>query len=183
MPWLDSDYLRNDYKNEPLQANHALLYLPDIPPDHADSEKLVFKSFDIPVNSNPIIEQSFQNRTIKFPGRQEFEGFEATLRHTISKEAIYVMEKWRSYVSNPVTGQVARKGYKTTAYVVQYTPYGDIADTYLLYGVWPSSMEVASFGSSNNEVVEATITFSVDHYQKLNDTGIHELAIGSPIGD
>ena len=75
-----------------------------------------------------------------------------------------VLWNWATAIYNPVTGSMGYKAdYSTTATLSLLDPIGDVAETWSLFYIWPTSVNWNELSSESSEIVNVSVTFRYDY--------------------
>lgn len=123
-------------------------------------------SFDAPGMSISPIEVPYGNNIAKFAGRPTMDASNITFNDFIGLDVERLLAAWFSKIYNPNTEIVGQaKDYKTTAYLVEYSPDGTQYRSWNLHGVWLGEYKLGSFAQDNNSVRQISGQLMYDYFE------------------
>ena len=152
--------LHNSTLYEPQRQSHfeVFIYLPKslTNGDPAKATELsqyitlAVTQFSLPNIQNNAVTIPYGNTNIKLAGTATFGGADTlTCQDYIGADIEGILYAWQNLVYNPETSQMGwAYNYKTTAQVVEYAGDGSCVASWVLQGVWPTSI---NYGSSLNK--------------------------------
>lgn len=167
--------LHNSTLYEPQRTGHFEVYI-YLPPalTNGDANKanelsqyitLACKSFSLPQIQTQPVEIAYGNTKINLAGTASFQGGE-TLNciDFIGADIEGILYSWQNLVYNPETSQMGwAYNYKTTAQVVEYAGDGSCVSSWILQGVWPSSVNYGqTLSRDQNNLKEVIVTLKYD---------------------
>lgn len=155
---------------------------------------LSLESFDLPTETNAVLEMHYMNELQKAPSKGRLEDFEVTIKDSVDQEVAAALLQWRRRVYNPtLTGgglpgpglrKISGQGglglcrdFKTSADILLMGPNGGFQRSYSLDGVWPSSLKHGQIDMRSEAQVMLTITLQAD---RIYD---HDMRVGEAYPD
>lgn len=141
---------------------------------------LAVTQFNLPNISTEPIQIPFGNMDVNIAGRTDYGGADSiTCIDYIGADIERIIYNWQMMVTNPETGQQGwAYNYKTDATVVQYAPDGSSLSSWVLRGLWPSSVNYGSLDKSASDMKQIEITLAYDlAYKKFDHTTGREGAL------
>lgn len=192
--------LHNNTLYEPQRTNHfeVYIYLPDVIAggDASRAEQLrkyitlATTDFSLPNYTTEPKEIAYNNTKIKIAGNTSFGGADSLVCNDfIGADVEGILYAWQNLVFSPETGQTGwAYNYKTDAKVLEYSGDGACLATWILRGVWPSSIEYGQSLSKNggNEVKQVTVQLQYDlGYRKFGEStrDQHQSAAATALSD
>jgi len=163
---------------EPKRQNRFILKFDSIPA--ADSSAPENLALDILSASRPSLNFNFDtisrlNEQFKFAANPTWEDITCTFYDFDrgANSASQILWKWARAIYDPVTGAMgAAIQYKTNATLVILSPDGSIAETWDLFGCFPSSLSFneVTYGGADALQVEMTLSFDYAILQEISGT-------------
>ena len=122
-------------------------------------------NFDAPGMSISPIEVPYGNNIAKFAGRPSMDTSNITFNDFIGLDVERLLAAWFNLIYDPkkeVVGQA--KDYKTTAYLIEFSPDGKIYRSWTLHGVWLGEYKLGSFAQDNNAVRQISGSLIYDYF-------------------
>ena len=173
--------LHNSTFFEPQRTNHFEVYLylpdtfgdPDIRSQYQKYITLATSEFSLPTITVQPIEIPYGNSKIKLAGTVEYGGAD-TLNCTdfIGADVESILYTWQNLVYSPETGQMGwAKSYKSDAKVLEYSADGSCLSSWILFGVWPSSVNYgSSLSKGDSQIKQVSVTLAYDlAYRNYNE--------------
>ena len=165
LPYMGANHIGAVGGNHEIQrSSNALLYITGL----GGAEALItlsLSNFALPKVTNTPIEVGYLNETRKFAGRPVFDDISVVCKDYVNVPVARVLQKWRSLVYNPATGQIGMAAsYKKSAIVKLYGPNGQFDREYTLFGCWPSGLDLGEADMNGDDVVQITMTMAYDKY-------------------
>lgn len=149
---------------------------------------LSLESFDLPAESNVVLEMHFMNELQKAPSKGRLDEIEVVVKDFVDQEIAAALLQWRRRVFNPTytggglpaSGQRVPpmgglglcKDIKTTADILLMAPNRGYQRSYHLAGVWPSALSHGQIDMTSEAQVKLTMTLQVD---RIYD---HDMRVG-----
>lgn len=176
--------LHNNTLYEPQRTNHfeVYIYLPAAIAG-GDAAKtndlrkyitLATENFSLPNISVDPITIPYGNAQIKIAGGASYGGADSlTCSDFIGADIEGILYAWQNLVYSPETGQIGwAYNYKTDARVLEYSGDGSCLASWILRGVWPSSVNYGSSlskGGSDVKKVDVTLSYDIA-YRKFGES-------------
>lgn len=120
-------------------------------------------SGSLPNESNNPIEIAYGNSVVKVAGTYTIQSGNLVIRDFLDKDMEKVVEDWRALVYNKDTRAVGfAADYKKTARITQFAPDGTRIRSWIVKGVWPSSVQYGEVSQSDNSLKEISVTLEYD---------------------
>lgn len=175
---------------EPVRKNRWIFQcerVPGIADQSAAAETLAFAAHTcgIPTFTTSITEQTRIHEKFKSAGRPEWVPVEVSFYDYISegaKSAGQILYNWRTYMYNPITGQMGyKKHYTTTSTLAQLDPMGAIFRMWNMFYSWPNDVKLGDgLDYSSEDAENVTAAFVYDYAIKSDDVDPSDDAL--PIG-
>lgn len=118
----------------------------------------------LPTVTNDPIELDYGNSNVKVAGKATVDDVTVAVKDFIEPDVEGILWQWRLKVYNPQTGKVGwAKNYKKQAKVVQYGPNGEVQRSWVLDGVWPTSLDLGDLDYSSGDKKQVSMNLSVDN--------------------
>ena len=168
-----ASHFANDSNYEVQRSNHfeIVLDLAAIGLDDDYAESIRLTCLQAPIPSIQINDQTLVhgNETIHVAGKPSYGSINLQVYDAIGKDMAGRLQEWHYKVFNPddhTMGLV--KNYKTTATVYAFSPDASVVRKWVLYGVYPTSIEISQFSaSSNGDPCTISLQLQVDKVQEF----------------
>jgi hypothetical protein len=150
---------------QPKQQNIWDLIIPDIEGFSGVEDTLILsmRNFPLPKSTTASITIPMDGTEAKFAGKTTFQDMQVTFNDYLDRDTALLVKNWRSLVFNNETGASGLvSAYKRNGYANVYTSEEEYISTYKLIGVWPSSDDYGSLDKGSAEVVQISITLTID---------------------
>lgn len=138
--------------------------------DYSEKFTLSVSSTDSPQMSFSPLTVSRGNNTMKYASRPSFSDSSIVCTDFIGLDTEKVLETWMSLVYNKDTQEVGYASeYKQQAYLIEMTTKGDVRNSWLLKGCWPSSYQPGQLDNENNSLRQISLTLTYDWCVLLTD--------------
>lgn len=149
---------------------------------------LALQTFQLPSESNAVLEMNYMNEVQKAPSKARLEALEIEIKDFVDVEIAAALVQWRRRVYNPTIdgggtpspapnhrfppmgGLGLCKDFKTTADILLMGPNGGYQRSYTLSGVWPSALKHGEIDMSSSDQVMLTVTLQADRISTHNLT-------------
>jgi hypothetical protein len=132
--------------------------------DSGDIIELACDTAGLPTVSNDPIELDYGNSNVKVAGKATVEDITVAVKDFIEPDVEKILWQWRLKVYNPETGKVGwAKNYKKQAKIVQYGPNGEVKRSWVVDGVWPTSLDLGDLDYSSGDKKQISMNLSVDN--------------------
>lgn len=123
----------------------------------------------VPHFTQSVISVKRGNNTMKFAGTPEFGSGQIELNDWIGAGTKEVLYAWQQKAYNVHTEKVGlASDYKKDAYLLEYTPDGQLIRTWKLMGCWISGLSEGEFNSESND--KHTISATIEYDKAWIDT-------------
>lgn len=153
-------HMANNRAYETQRTNNFEIQIVDV-----GGEDLTFActTAGLPNESNNPINLAYGNTNVKVAGTTEVADVTVSVKDFIEADIEAIVRRWRREVYNEDTGEIGwAVDYKRRAYIYLYSPDGSVKRTWILEGVWPSSVAWGDLTYDGGAVREISMTLSVD---------------------
>jgi hypothetical protein len=166
---------RTSYQNilalpDAAQSWNFDLFFPSIPGSSIDPTGLTYKckTTSLPASSTDFVKIELHGTAKQEAGRSTYDhSFEATFLETVDYATFQAFRGWRDYMRSWKNNSGASsQAYKVNLELDLYDNGGNLVETIILVGCFPTSIGNVSFDGSNTAAVDMSITFSFDY---IND--------------
>jgi hypothetical protein len=169
-----------DDRFEPMRSNNFELYIPALANLKTSTGKYVsdtdfilsVKNVGSPSASVDTLEVGYSNAKAKYAGMASFDNKDIVFNDFLGIDVARVLEAWYNQVFDLKTHKIGRKSkYAKTAYLIEYTPDGQIERTWELHNCWINSFELGAYDNENSSIREVKCTFVYDWFDEAPSAG------------
>lgn len=153
-------FLSNTREFEIQRANNFQVILEGFP---WNVFPLAVENFSLPDLSNDIIELAYGNQKVKVAGVPTLGELSVTVKDFIEIDVENILLEWRQKVYNSKTGDIGwAADYKKNGSFYEYSPDWTVRRSWVLIGVWPSSITLGEFSYEDGSKRQITMQLQVD---------------------
>jgi len=160
----DAMHMSNSRAYEVQRTNHFEVHIVNV--GEGDDIILSVQSSPLPTIGVDPIELPYGNTDVKVAGKLTLDDIDLEVKDFVGADIEYQIDEWQQQVFNVETGQLGYAAdYKRTAYQYQYSPGTagpDITRTWVLEGVFPSSVSYGDMSYDGGDSKMISMTLSVD---------------------
>lgn len=136
---------------------------------------LAVESGFLPSEQSNVVELNYSNTVSKVAGTTTYSSGNLVVKDAIQEDIEKIIRTWRKHVYDPTGDVLGTKdavglafNYKKDARVIQYAPDGTLERTWILQGVWPSSVDYGPLDYTSAGA-KKTITMTIEYDKAIRE--------------
>lgn len=171
---------------EPQRGNNAIIRFNNVP-GNSDSQRgdagpleLSLQTLPAPKSSHNVVEHHWFNEVRKYAGKRTYDDLTVEYRNFVSPDIAAILQRWygqcQGVGGEDVAADLLPNGaigyasdYKKNGESVLFGPDGTRQRVFEVLGAWISQADFGDFDMSNDDLVNVSVTITIDKYRYLGE--------------